>query len=504
MQMHTLLLDGASRDPDHACFHWVDRDSGLTYAEAVDAMERAAGALHHFGVKPGDRVTIFAHNGMDYLTVMFGCWRLGVICALVNVRFADELGYYFADHEPTVVVYTHDMKEPVHTAAANAPSIRALICMDGAQEGAYSLPELMAAALPLPADPGNEDAIAHLSYTSGTTGKPKGACLKHEPTVRATRCIAERLQITAADVSFGPSALSSSYQLVGNLLPQLSRGAAINIMGKWTQQTGFHALEARGATMLVANPPILTDVLNEVAVRGHVPPKLRMSMSGGGPVPPILKAGWHEKLKLPLVESYGQSELGGFVALGSPKLDPADIETRRVGLPLPDKEVRILDADGTEVPCGAVGEIALRGGFMWGYWGKSEKTAETLRDGWLWTGDIGSMDRHGFVTMLGRRSELIEVGGKTWYPRDVEEALSTVPGIEQAAVLGVPDKAIATRPVAFVQAASPMDGEEIKARIAASLPYDLSVMTVISLTELPMTPTGKIAKAELAARAAAA
>ncbi|KGD96408.1 class I adenylate-forming enzyme family protein [Rhizobium sp. YS-1r] len=503
MLMHTLLLDGANRDPDHACFHWVDRSRSLTYAEAVGAMERAAGALHDLGVRPGDRVTIFAHNGMDYLVTMLGCWRLGAICALVNVKFAGELAYYFADHEPTVVVYTHDMQEPVRTAAAGIASIRALVCMDGPQEGAHSLPALMAAALPVPADPGNEDAIAHLSYTSGTTGRPKGACLKHEPTVRATRCIAERLQITADDVSFGPSALSSSYQLVGNLLPQLSRGAAINVMGKWTPSTGFDALEARGATMLIANPPILTDVFNEAAARGHAPSKLRMSMSGGGPVPPLLKAGWHEKLKLPLVESYGQSELGGFVALGFPKLDRKDIETRRAGMPLPDKEVRILNADGTEVPNGAVGEIALRGGFMWGYWGKPEKTAETLRDGWLWTGDIGSMDRQGFVTMLGRRSELLHVDGKTWYPRDVEEALSTVPGVEQAAVVGVPDAAIATRPVAFVQATLPLDGEEIKAKIADALPYDLSVMTVVSLAELPMTPTGKIAKAELAARAAA-
>jgi len=504
MLMHTLLVDGANRDPDHGCFHWVDRAKSLTYAEAVNAMERAAGALHSFGVKPGDRVTIFAHNGMDYLTIMLGCWRIGAISALVNVKFADELAYYFGDHQPSVVVYTHDKHEQVSAAAAGVPTIRALICMDGPQPGAHSLPDLMAAALPAPADPRNEDAIAHLSYTSGTTGKPKGACLKHEPTVRATRCIAERLQITADDVSFGPSALSSSYQLVGNLLPQLSRGAAINVMGRWTQATGFDALEARGATMLIANPPILTDVLKEAAIRGRVPSALRMSMSGGGPVPPVLKAGWQEKLKRPLVESYGQSELGGFVALGFPKLDAADVETRRAGMPLPDKEVRIVNSDGTELPCGSVGEIALRGGFMWGYWGKPEKTAETLRDGWLWTGDIGTMDQQGFITMMGRRSELLEVGGKTWYPRDVEEALATVAGIEQAAVVGVPDAAMKTRPVAFVQAVAPVDGEAAKAQIAATVPYDLSVMTVISLTELPMTPTGKIAKAELAARAAAA
>jgi long-chain acyl-CoA synthetase len=503
MLMHTLLTDGANRSPDHPCFFWVDRGKGVSYAAAVAAMDRVAGALHHLGVRKGDRVTIFAHNGLDYLLTMFGCWRIGAIAALVNVKFAHELDYYFADHEPTVVVYTHDMIEPVRRAAANVASIRALICMDGPQEGAHSLPDLMGAAFPAPADPADEDAVAHLSYTSGTTGKPKGAALRHEPTVRASKCIAERLQISAADISFGPSALSSSYQLVGNLLPQLSRGAAINVMGRWTPETGYDALQATGATMLIANPPILQDLLSQSLKHGRVPGALRMGLSGGGPVPPQLKAAWHEKLALPLVESYGQSELGGFVALGFPRLDPADVQTRRAGLPLPDKEVRILAQDGREMPVGQVGEIALRGGFMAGYWGKPDKTAEALRQGWLWTGDIGSMDAEGYITMRGRRSELITVGAQTWFPRDVEEALCAHPDIDQAAVVGVPDQALGNRPVAFVQTAKSPDIGALKAMAARMVSYDLAPMDIVALADLPMTPTGKIAKADLAARARA-
>ena len=142
---------------------------------------------------------------------------------------------YLADHTPSVVVYTHDMVEPVQRAARAIGTVRHLLCMDGAQPGALSLPELMNAQLPAPADPADETAIAHLAYTSGTTGKPKGACLAHEPTMRAARCIAERLpRLSAADHSFGPTALSSSYQLVANLLPPLSRGASVHVMGKWT------------------------------------------------------------------------------------------------------------------------------------------------------------------------------------------------------------------------------------------------------------------------------
>ncbi len=509
MLMHQLLADAAARRPDRACIHWVDRDRGLDYAAAAAAMERAAGALAECGLRPGDRVTIFAHNGLDYLNVMFGAWRLGAIAALVNVRYADDLAYYLADHSPTAVVYTHDMHGPVTTAVAQVGGVRAIICMDGPQEGALSLPDLMAAALPAPADPGDATAVAHLSYTSGTTGRPKGACLRHEPTVRAARCIGERLQITASDVSFGPTALSSSYQLVANLLPQLAVGASINVMGRWTAQAGLAALIARKATVLVANPPVLTDLLEASQRHGSPPPALRMGLSGGGPVPPMLKAAWRSVLGLPLVESYGQSELGGFVALGFPRHDygdnhgdgDGDAAIRRIGPALPDKEVRIVGQDGARLPAGSVGEIVIAGGCMAGYWNRPDKTAEAVRDGWLWTGDIGAMDADGWITMRGRRSELLQVGGATWYPRDVEEALVALPEIDAAAIVGVPDPALGQRPVAFVQSVGPRDPAAIRAALAGRIDLDLAALQIVTLSALPMTPTGKIAKADLAMQA---
>lgn len=504
MLMHRLLYDGAARLPDKVALRWVDRDIALTFAQSVTAMEHYAGALHALGVRKGDRVTIFAHNGIDYLLGLFACWRIGAIAALVNVRFADELDYYFADHTPSVVIYTHDMGEKVHAAAAQAPSIKHLVCMDGPQPGAKSLPELLAAKLPAPSDPADESAIAHLSYTSGTTGKPKGACLAHEPTLRACACIAERLRISADDVSFGPTALSSSYQLVGNLLPPLHRVATVNVMGKWTQNIGFDALEKTGATLFVANPTLLADVLLESRTRGRAPTHLRVALSGGGPVPPSLKAAWRDELKLPLAESYGQSELGGFFGLGEPVLQPDD-KLGAVGRPLPDKEVRIFDAEGHEVPIGEVGEVCMRGGFMHGYWGKPDKTAETLRGGWLHSGDAGMLDRDGYLTMRGRFAELIKVGGRTWFPRDVEEALCAEKGIKEAAVIALPDPQLGQRPVGYVTLTDgDVDLDRVRQSIAVRLPYDLAPLTLVSIQAFPMTPTGKIAKAELRERALAA
>jgi long-chain acyl-CoA synthetase len=507
MLMHQLLIDGAERTPDKLALHWVDRDVALTYAQAVVSMEHMAGALASLGLKKGDRVTIFAHNGMDYLLAMFGAWRLGAIAALVNVQFAAELDYYFADHTPSLVIYTHDKADAVVGAAKRVATVRHLICMDGPQEGALSLPELMKAQLRPPADPCDESAIAHLAYTSGTTGKPKGACLAHEPTVRAAKCIAERLRISGSDDSFGPTALSSSYQLVGNLLPPLSRGASVHVMGKWTQASGWAALDKTRASVFIANPTLLREVLTESQTQGRAPGRLRAGLSGGGPVPPTLKKAWRDELRLPLIESFGQSELGGFMALGFPEIVNDDALLGRVGPALPDKEVRIVDAVGgpahrVPLPPGRIGEIELRGGFMTGYWGRPEKTAETIGTGWLRTGDLGLIDRDGFITMRGRRSELIETDGVLWFPRDVEEAFCAIHGVAQAALIGVADVSHGQRPHAFITTLPGviLESEALKSAVAGKVNYDVAPMVVKVVADLPMTPTGKIAKGELAAR----
>ena len=507
MLMHQLITDGAMRHPDKTAFVWVDRQARLSYAEAVTQMERMAGALAHLGVRKGDRVTVFAHNGMDYLLAMLGAWRIGAIAALVNVKFKDDLAYYLADHRPRVLIYTHDMRDAVLAAVAEVPGIEHLVCMDGAQPGAHALPELMAQGFAAPPDPEDETAIAHLSYTSGTTGKPKGACLSHEPTVRASRCIAERLRVRADDVSFGPTALSSSYQLVGNLLPALSRGATVHVMRFWTQAAGWDALEQAQATILVGNPTLLEELRTESALRGRAPGRLRMGLSGGGPVPPTLKRAWRDELRLPLVESFGQSELGGFMALGYPELEPEDSKLMRVGPALPDKEVWMMGHDGQRLPPGQLGEIVLRGGFMWGYWGKPGKTEEVTAQGLLRTGDIGLIDHDGHVTMRGRRSELLHVNGVSWFPRDVEEALCRQPGVRQAALIGLPAEGggVGVRPRAFItcQAGAEPDLAQLKAAVQAEVAYDLTSMELVDIDELPMTPTGKIAKGDLLALAMA-
>jgi acyl-CoA synthetase (AMP-forming)/AMP-acid ligase II len=317
--------------------------------------------------------------------------------------------------------------------------------------------------------------------------------------MRATRCIAERLRLRGNDVSLGPTALSSSYQLVANLLPVLHVGGTACVMSRWTPETGWDAIERLGVTVVAGNPTVLRDMLDETARRGRAPSHLRLGLSGGGPVPPELKHAWSDQLGRPLCESYGQSELGGFVGLWAPD-DPVTAErVSSCGRALPDKEVRILDEDGEEVALGVIGEICLRGGFMARYWNRPEKTDETFRGGWLHTGDVGVMDAEGYVFMRGRLSERLLVDGVHWYPRDVEELLLSHGAVRDAALIGVPDGQGGHHPLAFVTLHPGIDVDvdalETFVREAPTpVPPGLRLEVVETM---PMTPTGKISKAVL-------
>lgn len=503
MRFHQLLVDGANRRPDNVALHWIDRDRRLTYAEAAAGAERVAGALAALGVKKGDRVGIFAHNGNDYALAMFGAWRLGAISAHINLQYADTLDYYLNDCTPSVLIYTGDHLPTIQRHRAAAKSVKHYVCFDGRQDAAHPWSELLAAAPAAPPDEVRDGDPAHLSYTSGTSGKPKGALLAHEPTCRASRCIAERLQFGPSDLTYGPSTLSSSYHLVANLLPGLIAGATVGIVSRWNATRAWEDMERLGSTVIPTNATVLGELLEECRRRGRAPRALRLALSGGGPVPPTLKRAWRDELKITLSESYGQSELGGFVGLG-PLALPPDEKLLACGPSLPDREARIIDpATGLEARIGETGDIAITGGFMTGYWGRPEKTAELIRDGWLFTGDVGRMDADGYVYVRGRSSERLTVAGEEWYPRDIEEAVVEHPEVVTAALIGLPDAELGEEPVLYLvmrENAKAADTELI-AFAAKRAGRDLRRLSLRRVASLPLTPTGKISKAELKAQA---
>ncbi|MFQ5915114.1 MAG: class I adenylate-forming enzyme family protein [Nitrospinota bacterium] len=496
------VLERVARRLGPKTFLFCD-DQEITYEAAVERSRKMAGALAALGVRKGNRVGFFSVNSIDFALGMLGVWNLGAIAALVDPRHAASLDYYVNDADAKILLFSRNLAEQVEKKRRELKGVKRYVCFDGPGEGvkgALSLQELLVAAKPVRKDVADAEPC-HLSYTSGSTGPPTGAVLAHEPTATATSCIAERLRLRQDEVTLGPTGLSSSYHLVANFLPGMTRGCTVGIMSSFHPAEAWRIIHERGASVFVANPLILTDLFNEWRDRMLDKGKLRITVSGGGPVPPDLKRAYQERMKVPLVESYGQSELGGFVALGDPE-PYSGKHFAAIGRPLPDKEVIIGDEKDRELPTGQVGEILLRRGFMWGYWRRVDATRKTLKNGWLHTGDVGKMDEDGFVFLLARKTEQIRWGQKTVYPRVVEEALYRCPAVQYSAVIGVREKKTAETPKAVVSlyAGKSATEDELRETVRRELgegevPPDFEI-----LDEMPMTVTGKIDKVTLKER----
>ncbi len=501
LTFNDMLRRTAWRLPDHPYLYWSDRQRAMTYAQGDQASDHVAGALADLGVSKGDRVGIFAHNGIDYVNAMFGAWKLGAISAHINVLQAENMAWFVQDCTPNVLIYTGDLHEVVERNRAHMPSVQHYICFDGEKPGSLDWNQLVAAQIKPPAVQVEAEDAAHLSYTSGSSGKPKGAILAHGYTARATHCIAERLGMTKEDVSLGPTSLASSYHLVGNLLPGIHRGVDIGIRTRWNVEVVWEEMDRRGVTFMVANPLLLNEVLLHSRKMGRKPQALRFVVSGGAPVPPELKIAFQDELGAPLVESYGQSELGGFVALGYPRAERG-AHLGAIGPELPDREVRIADERDNEMPIGTPGEILIRGGVMVGYHNLPEKTAEALRNGWLHTGDMGVMDVDGFITLVGRWSERIFSHGKVIFPRPIEEALLRHPAVRYACVIAKADPQAGQVPKAVVELyeGQSVTPQELMQHCSALLGEQNTLSAIEIIAQMPMTPTGKIGRADLQAR----
>jgi acyl-coenzyme A synthetase/AMP-(fatty) acid ligase len=389
----------------------------------------------------------------------------------------------------------HPVMENLRTAS---PEVKEYICLDGAKEFAHSWSDMVDSAEPFSGVAVDAMDGAHLSYTSGSSGPPKGALLAHGYTARATHTIAERLDLSTDDISLGVTSLSSSFNLVANLLPGIHRCVNIGMRKQWDPGEVWQEMEDRKVTFLVGNPLVLGDLLKESRNRGRKPGAFRFCVSGGAPVPPALKKAYLDEFRVNLVESYGQSELGGFVALGYPREEPEN-RFYAIGPGLPDRETMVADEQTREQPVGEPGELVIRGGVMIGYWNMPEKTALAVRDEWLHTGDMGVMDQDGYFTLLGRWSERIMMAGKVIYPRYMEEALLRHPAVHYAGVIGKKDAQSSQIPLAAVELypEKTVTTEELYKHCVSILGEADSPREIIIIPQMPMTPTGKIGKQEL-------
>ncbi len=467
----------------------------LDYRAFALAASGCAQWLRARGIVPGERVGLFLDNAPEYLVALWGLWWLGAVAVPMNARLHGREAAWILGQCGARACFVDARHEG--ELAPHAPAGLAL--WEGVPAGSAS-------DLDRPAERGEDDP-AWLFYTSGTTGRPKGVTL----TMRNLRWMTMAYVATVEPVAAGDSCLHPAPLSHGSGLYHLPyvMSAGVNVVpaSKGLDEAEFFALAAhwRKASCFAA-PTIVKRLAEHVRRSGIAVEGLATIVYGGAPMYLADLEAARQVLGPHLAQIYGQGESPMTISV----LPKSVIEDRAhprwrervasVGLAQPMVEISIRAEDGRECAPGEVGEVCVRGEVvMPGYWDAPEASAAALRDGWLWTGDIGRLDEEGFLTLLDRSKDLVISGGNNVYPREVEEVLLTHPAVAEASVIGRPDPLWGEAIVAYVVARAPVEATELDAHCLAQIARYKRPKVYRFVPALPKNNYGKVLKTELRA-----
>ena len=450
---------------------------------ALDARsDRMAAALRARGVGPGDRVALLLANRLEFLDCWLALMKLGAIAVPMNVLYKGrEIGHIVQDAAPVAVVTTPDR-------AADLPAGAVLWDVDVLSAEAEGL------ATARPAVPLDEATPAALVYTSGTTGLAKGAVLTHGNFAANARALVSAWRMTAADRYLAVLPLFHVHGLGNGIQSWLATGCHMRLATRFRQEAAPDWFEAYRPTLFFGVPTMYVRLLEVPADRARaIGAGVRLFVSGSAPLPAQVLEAFAERYGQRILERYGMTET--LMNAGN----PFDGERRAgtVGREFPGVAIEIRDEAGAPVADGTPGELWVRGpNVCAGYWNRPDATAAAFVDGWFRTGDLGVRDpADGYLTLQGRRSDVIISGGFNIYPREVEEVLLTMPGIREAAVAGRPDPVRGEVPVAYVVTdGGAVDAAALEAALRAELASFKVPRAFVRVEALPRTALGKVQK----------
>jgi long-chain acyl-CoA synthetase len=491
LNLASILTESATRVPDNPAVRLGEAE--LTYAELDDRSARLAAVLLEKGLRPGDRVGVMLPNVPEFPVVYYGVLRAGGVVVPMNVLLKRrEIAFYLEDSGSKLLLAWHAFGEDARGGAEEAGA--ELIEVEPA-----SFAALLAEHEPVPglADTAAEDTAVIL-YTSGTTGKPKGAELTHANLFRnadvSSRTTSE---IAAGDVVFGGLPLFHSFGQTVSMNASLMVGACLTLVPRFDPGQALETIQRDRVTHFYGVPTMYGALLHHPERESFDTSSLRTCITGGASMPVEVLHGFEEAFGAIVLEGYGLSETSPVSSSNHPDRER---KPGSIGTPLEGVEMKVFDEDDNEVAQGEVGEIVIRGhNIMKGYWQRPEATEEAMRGGWFHSGDMARVDEDGYFFIVDRKKDLIIRGGYNVYPREVEEVLYEHPKIREAAVVGVPHDQWGEEIGAAVVL---HEGEElppaevsayVKERIAA---YKYPRL-VWFLDELPKGPTGKILKREI-------
>ncbi|HEX6676136.1 MAG TPA: long-chain fatty acid--CoA ligase [Actinomycetes bacterium] len=485
------LVEAAGMYPDRAAVR-LD-DLVLTYRELDERSARVAGLLAARGVEPGDRVGVMLPNVAEFPVLYYGVLRAGAVVVPMNPLLkAREVEYYLTDSGARVLFAWEGAAEE----AAKGAEAAGAGCVRVAPE---AFDHLLDGAVPATAVTGRaDDDTAVILYTSGTTGRPKGAELTHANLVRNAAVSASTLfHLQPDDVVMGCLPLFHSFGQTCGLNAVVGSGACLTLLARFDPGKALEVIERDRVTVFEGVPTMYLALLHHPRRGDHDVSSLRVCVSGGAALPVEVLRGFEDAFGCAILEGYGLSETSPVASFNHPDRvrKPGSI-----GTPVRGVEMRLVDALGGDVASGEVGEVAIRGhNVMKGYWRREEATREAIPDGWFRTGDLARQDGDGYFFIVDRKKDLIIRGGYNVYPREVEEVLYEHPAVAEAAVVGLPH---------------PTHGEEVGAAVvlkpgAAATPAELQAFCKERVAAykyprhlwleaaLPKTATGKLLRREV-------
>jgi acyl-CoA synthetase (AMP-forming)/AMP-acid ligase II len=472
---YRLLVRAARRHPERPFV--IDDAGAVSFAAALRQAHAIAAGLREHGVRPQDTVGLCSRDSTALVLHILASWVAGAIPAPIDPRTADaDLPYFLGDIAPVLIVSTPEQAERL-SARVDVPVI-GFDALAGAGAGAGD------GGVEAPAQHGRCSPLLW-SYTSGSTGRPKACVLESAPVSLGTACIAERLGLRPADVIIATTPTPSSFQLVAALLPALHTGASVRLSAGRDADAIWAAAQESGGTVLVAYPLTLGDVV--AAEQARSDHRFRVALSGGSPLAPRLKRAYADRLGIPLVESYGQSEFGGFMAMGELAVGERAL-AGYVGRPLPDRLAYVGAPDGTELPAGSVGEVLVPEGFFPGYRNQPQETERTLAGGVLHCGDLAVSDEEGYLKVLGRVHEREPAERRGAFLRELEDRAYEHPEVKHAAVVAHGENG-SPRAYAELLPGRRLEPQALRDFIAAGLPTD--GLDVRLLDAMPRTFSGK-------------
>ena len=510
MNTTELLMITAAIVPDRTAIIFDGKH--ISFGELQGRVNRLSNALADLGVGPGDRVAAMQVNCNEHIETYFASAKLDAIFVPINFRArVEELEFMLNDSGVKALIVGERYQDMVRSLKDNLTTVESLIALESPGDGFHFYDDLLANASDEERFPtAEEEDVTIVMFTAGTTGTPKGVMLSHGSFTSYILSNVEPVDMESEEKNI----LTVPLHHIAGVQAVMAAiyGGRTLVLQKQFDEEGWMKLvqdEKVGRAMMV--PTMLKRLMDQPTFKDYDLSSLKVITYGAAPMPlEVIKKAILEFPETRFINAFGQTETASTITMLPPddhnfKEGDPDFEMKlkrlaSIGKPLPDVEVRIVDEDGNEVPVMETGEIVASGSrLMKGYWNRDEATKETLRGGWLYTGDLGYWDPDGYIFLSGRAKDFLKRGGEMIAPEEVEQIIMSHPGVDEAAIIGIPDVEWGERVRAIVvkKSGAELTAQDVIEHCRPRMAGFKRPEDVIFIDELPRNPMGKVLKREL-------